>query len=127
LQPEDSPDELRSAGMSVASIVAGLAFLYGLVITVVLLLLHSFFNGEDNQRTVLIWLTLPIAASFLGWMAVSSPNQYLRVTVWFLVLGVLFFCWLAIFSIGVYYLPVPILMIMSVLGPWDGSPDRPES
>ncbi len=119
MQPEENPGELRKSSISVASIVAGLAFAYALGITLVLLFLNGFFGDEDNQRTVLIWLTLPIAASFLGWMAVSSPNPYLRVTVWFLVLGVLFFCWLAIFSIGVYYLPVPILMVMSVLGPWD--------
>jgi hypothetical protein len=106
--------------MGGASIVAGLAFAYALIVTLALLFLNSFFADHDNQRTLLSWLTLPIAASFLGWLAVSSPNSYLRVTVWLLVLGVLFFCWLAIFSIGVYYLPVVFLMVMSVLGPWDG-------
>ena len=106
--------------MSVAAMVAALAFAYTLVVTVVLLLLKSFFANEDNQRTVLVWLMLPIVASFLGWLAVSSPNPYLRIGVWFLALAVLFFCWLAIFSIGVYFLPAPLLMVMSVLGPWDG-------
>jgi hypothetical protein len=128
LQPEDNPEELRKpTAMSVASMVAGLAFAYALGATVVLLLLRGFFADENNQRTILIWLTLPIAASFLGWLAVSSPNPYLRVTVWFLVLAVLFFCWLAIFSIGVYFLPVPILMVLSVLGPWDGHAESDET
>ena len=106
--------------MGVASMVAGLAFGYALIATVVLLFLKGFFSDEGNQRTILMWLTLPIIASFFGWLAVSSPNPYLRVTVWFLVLAVLFFCWISIFSIGVFFLPVPILMVMSVLGPWDG-------
>jgi hypothetical protein len=124
LQPEDGPGDLRRPGLSAASIVAGLAFVYALVATLVLLFLNSFFADEGNQRTVLVWLTLPIIASFLGWLAVSSPNPYLRITVWFLVLAVLFFCWLAIFSVGVYYLPVPLLMVMSVLGPWDGHAEK---
>ncbi|HWC29247.1 MAG TPA: hypothetical protein VG845_04110 [Dehalococcoidia bacterium] len=109
--------------MSVASIVAALAFAYSLFATLALLLVEGFFAGQDNQRTVLVWLMLPIVATFLGWMAVSSPNHYLRVGVWFLVLAVLFFCWLSIFSVGVYYLPAPLLMVISVLGPWDGGQD----
>jgi hypothetical protein len=126
LQQEERPgEELRRPGTSVASLVAAAAFAYTLLVTVALLLIERFFNDYDNQRTVLLWLTLPIAASFLGWLAVSSPNHYLRVSVWLLVLGVLFFCWISIFSIGVYYLPAPFLMVMSVLGPWDGgSSDR---
>ena len=120
MEPEDQPGELRGTGISVASLVAALAFAYTLLATVALLLIEGFFAGHDNQRTVLVWLTLPIVATFLGWMAVSSPNHYFRVAVWLLVLAVLFFCWLTIFSIGVYYLPAPVLMVMSVLGPWDG-------
>ena len=126
MQPEDGPGDLRRPGLRAASIVAGLAFVYALVATLVLLFLNSFFADEGNQRTVLVWLTLPIIASFLGWLAVSSPNPYLRITVWFLVLAVLFFCWLAIFSVGVYYLPVAFLMVMSVLGPWDGHAEKRE-
>jgi hypothetical protein len=127
LQPEESAEELPKPAVGVASIVAALAFAYTLIVTVALLFLEGFFADEGNQRTVLVWLTLPIVASFLGWMAVSSPNPYLRVTVWFLVLAVLFFCWLSIFSIGIYYLPVPFLMVMSVLGPWDGHSEGAES
>ena len=123
MSPEDSPEHARGSGMGAASIVAALAFAYALIATLVLLFLNSFFADADNQRTVLSWLTLPILASFFGWLAVNSPNRYLRITVWFLVLAVLFFCWLAIFSVGVYYLPVAFLMVMSVLGPWDGHPE----
>ena len=123
MQPEDTPEERVRETTGVASLVAALAFAYTLVVTLALLFIEGFFTGEDNQRTVLIWLMLPIIASFLGWLAVSSPNTYLRVVVWFLVLAVLFFCWLAIFSIGVYYLPAALLMVLSVLGPWDGHPE----
>lgn len=123
MQPEESPEELRRPGLSAASIVAAIAFAYTLVVTVVLLFIESFFEDKDNQRTVLVWMLLPIVASFLGWMAVSASNSVFKVTVWFLVLAVLFFCWLSIFTIGLYYLPVPFLMVMSVLGPWDGQPE----
>ena len=123
MTPEDVPDEQPASKTSVASLVAALAFAYTLVATLVLLFLESFFANEDNQRTVLVWLTVPIVSSFLAWLAVSSPNPYLKVTVWFLVLAVLFFCWLTIFSIGLYFLPVPFLMVMSVLGPWDHDHD----
>lgn len=114
-QAPDSRKEQTSAG----SLIAALAFGYTLVVTVALLLFEGFFSDYDNQSTVLAWLTVPISATFLGWLAMNSPNHYLRFTVWFLVLGVLFFCWIAIFSIGVYYLPAPLLMVIAVLGPWD--------
>jgi hypothetical protein len=120
------PSGPARATTGVASLVAALAFAYTLVVTLVLLFLEGFFADEDNQRTVLVWLLLPIVASFLGWLAVSSPNTYLRVAVWFLVLAVLFFCWLTIFSIGVYFLPVALLMVLSVLGPWDGHQEDPK-
>jgi hypothetical protein len=119
LSPEELPDEEPRPKTSVAAMVEATGFAYTLVVTVVLLFLESFFADEDNQRTVLVWLMLPIVASFFAWLAVSSPNPYLKIGVWFLVLAVLFFCWLTIFSIGVYFLPVPFLMVMSVLGPWD--------
>jgi hypothetical protein len=122
--PEEVPEEQPRSTIGAASLVAGVAFAYTLVATLALLFLNSFFADEDNQRTVLVWLMLPTIASFLGWLAVSSPKPYMRVTVWFLVLAVLFFCWLTIFSIGLYFLPVPFLMVMSVLGPWDSKEDR---
>ena len=121
MQPEvENPDPPEKRGPGAAAMVAAAGFGYTLVVTLALIAITGFFGDEDNQRTILIWLTLPIGATFLAWMAVSSPNHYLRITVWFLVLGVLFFCWISIFSIGVYYLPAALLMVISVLGPWDG-------
>lgn len=120
MQPEENREELQKSGLGAAAIVAAVAFAYTLVVTVVLLFLESFFEDRGNQRTILVWMLVPVVASFLGWMAVSGARPIFKVTVWFLVLAVLFFCWISIFTIGIYYLPVPFLMIMSVLGPWDG-------
>jgi hypothetical protein len=116
LVPAPAPEAPRPR---IASLIAALAFTYALVATLVLLVASSFFVDEDNQRTILVWLTVPIVASFWGWMAVRSANAYLRLLVWFLVLAILFFCWLTIFSIGLYYLPAPVLLVLAALGPWD--------
>ena len=126
MEPEESPGLETRPGVSAAAVVAALAFGCSLLATVVLLFAEGFFADYDNQRTLLVWLMVPLVASFLGWMAVSSSNHVFRVGVWFLVLAVLFFCWLAIFSVGVYYLPVPFLMMLSVLGPWDGGSEGRE-
>ena len=120
MQPEENREELQKSGLGAAAIVAAVAFAYTLVVTVALLFLESFFEDKGNQRTILVWMLVPVVASFLGWMAVSGARPIFKVTVWFLVLAILFFCWISIFTIGIYYLPVPFLMIMSVLGPWDG-------
>lgn len=120
MQPEEHREPLRRPGLGAASIVAAVAFAYTLVVTVALLFIESFFDDRGNQRTILVWMLVPIVASFLGWLAVSGAKPVFKITVWFLVLAVLFFCWISIFTIGLYYLPVPFLMVMSVLGPWDG-------
>jgi hypothetical protein len=127
VRQEDKPGgRVRKPGKNIAAIVAALAFNYSLVATFVLLAMEDFFADYDNQKTLLAWLALPIAASFVGWLAVSSPNHVFRILVWLLVLAVLFFCWIAIFSVGVYYLPTAFLMVMSVLGPWQtGGSDNP--
>ena len=74
------------------------------------------------------WLTVPVICSFVSWVGVLGGNKLMRIFIWFAVLACVFFCWIAIFSIGVYYLPVPILLIIAVLTPWDGpvEADRPE-
>lgn len=126
MQPEEDRGELRKPSLGAASIVAAIAFAYTLVVTVALLLLESFFEDRGNQRTILVWLLVPIVASFFGWVAVSGAKPVFKVLVWFLVLAILFFCWISIFTIGLYYLPVPFLMVMSVLGPWDGQEEERE-
>lgn len=119
------PSEPRSRGTNrLASIVAGLAFTYALVVTVVVLAATRMFEGEDNQRTMLAWLALPVLATFLSWLAVSSADSVMRIVVWIMVLATLFFCWISIFSFGIYFLPAPLLLIIAVLSPWRDEDER---
>lgn len=104
-----------------ARLFAGLSFFYALLVTVVLLLVTDFFSAEPDSTTVLIWLLLPLLASFGSWMAVRSGFSPLRGWVWVAILSTLFFCWIAAFSIGPFYLPVPVLLLIAVLSPWNGS------
>ncbi|HWC29816.1 MAG TPA: hypothetical protein VG845_07020 [Dehalococcoidia bacterium] len=68
------------------------------------------------------WLLLPLLASFGSWLAVRSAFAPLRCWVWFAVLASLFFIWLAVFSVGGWFLPVPILLLTAVLIPWTDEP-----
>ncbi|HEY7467745.1 MAG TPA: hypothetical protein VIB47_13715 [Dehalococcoidia bacterium] len=108
-----------------ARIFAGLAFFYALIVTVVLLLLKHLFRDEPDGDTVLVWLLLPLLGSFGSWIAVRSGFSPLRAWVWFAVLASMFFVWISVFSIGVLYLPVPLLLMVAVLTPWrhDGGED----
>lgn len=117
MSPGDAQEAPR---VRIASLVAALAFTYALLVTLVLLFATGFFSDEDNQRIILAWLSVPIIATFLGWMSVREATPVLRIAIWFLILATLFFCWISIFSIGVYYLPAPLLMIAAALGPWSG-------
>jgi Flp pilus assembly pilin Flp len=102
-----------------APIAAALSVAYALAVTVVLLAATNFFRDEDDATTIMVWLILPLVSAFLSLLAVSSGRPLLRVFVWLLILASLFFCWIAIFSIGVFYLPVPLLLIVAVLSPWN--------
>ena len=85
-----------------------------------LLLTTGFFQDDDSPGRVMAWLTVPVIFAFISWVGVLGGNKLMRIFIWFAVLACFFFCWIAIFSIGVYYLPVPILLIVAVLTPWDG-------
>jgi glucan phosphoethanolaminetransferase (alkaline phosphatase superfamily) len=114
------PAEGRTAPrFRLAPIAAALSLAYALVVTVVLLVVTNFFRDEDDATTVMVWLILPLASAFLSWLAVGSGRPLLRVFVWLLILASLFFCWIAIFSIGVFYLPMPLLLVVAVLSPWN--------
>jgi hypothetical protein len=101
-----------------ARIFAGLAFFYALAVTVALLLLNDMFRDEPDGNTVLVWLLLPLLGSFGSWIAVRSGFSPLRAWVWLAVLASMFFVWIAVFSIGIFYLPVPLLLMVAVLIPW---------
>ena len=101
-----------------ARIFAGLAFFYALIVTVALLVAKDMFRDEPDGNTVLIWLLLPVLGSFGSWIAVRSGFSPLRAWVWVAVLASMFFVWIAAFSIGWLYLPVPLLLLFAVLIPW---------
>jgi hypothetical protein len=104
-----------------ARFLAGLAFFYALAVTVVLLVSEGMFRDEPDREAVLLWLVLPVVSSFGSWLAVRSGFSPLRVWVWLAVLMSLFFVWIAVFSVGLWYLPVPLLLLVAVLIPWRDS------
>ena len=63
--------------------VAAVGFLYAFMVTVLLLLLNDFFRGEPNSDAMLLWLLVPLVASFSAWMAVRSGIALLRAWIWF--------------------------------------------
>jgi hypothetical protein len=102
-----------------ARLFAGFSFLYALVVTILLLALKNLFRDDPDRDTVLIWLLLPLAASFGTWMSVRSGFAPLRGWIWFGIVATMFFCWIAVFSFGLLFLPVPVLMMVAVVSPWD--------
>jgi hypothetical protein len=95
------------------------------VITVLLLVLTGLFEDEENRRTILVWVALPVVLTFASWLSVQSGHAALRAVVWLSVVFIAFFVWIAAFSIGPYYLPVVILLMLAGFAPWPGS--KPES
>jgi hypothetical protein len=111
-------DEGPSQEGGPAGVFAGFSFLYAFVVTVLLLVLRDFFSGEPDHDAVLLWLLVPLVSSFGTWMAVRSGFSPLRAWVWFGVVATAFFCWIAAFSFGLLFLPVPLLMMVAVASPW---------
>ena len=94
-----------------ARLVAGFGFLYAFTVAVLLLLLDNFFRGEPNSDAMLLWLLVPLVASFTAWMAVRSGIALLRISIWFGVVATAFCCWIAVFSYGMWFLPLPFLLM----------------
>jgi len=99
--------------------VAAVGFLYAFTVTVLLLLLNDFFRGEPNSDAMLLWLLVPLVASFSAWMAVRSGIALLRVWIWFGIVAMTFLCWIAVFSYGLWFLPLPFLLMVAAVSPWD--------
>lgn len=85
--------------------------------------IEGFFHDDSNQDAVLLWLLVPLVSSFGTWMSVRSGFGPLRVWIWFAIVATMFFCWIAVFSFGLLYLPVPALMMVAVVSPWDRPPE----
>jgi len=112
-------DEGPSQEGGPARLFAGFSFLYALLVTVLLLVLRDFFRDEPDRDAVLLWLMVPLVSSFGTWMAVRSGFAPLRAWIWFGIVATMFFCWIAVFSFGLLFLPVPVLMMVAVVSPWD--------
>jgi hypothetical protein len=112
---DDGPSQDGGA----AKLFSAAGFVYAFAVTVALLPIHDFFRDDPNQDTVLIWLLVPLVASLGTWLAVHSALPPLRASIWLGILPTLFFCWIAIFSIGLLYLPVAVLMMVAAVTPWD--------
>jgi hypothetical protein len=90
-----------------------------------LLALTGLFEDEENRRTILVWVALPVMLTFASWLSVQSGHAALRAVVWLSVVFIAFFIWIAVFSIGPYYLPVVILLMLAGFAPWPGSKPEP--
>lgn len=110
-----------------ARLFAGFSFVYAFVVTVLLIALEGFFEDDSNQDAVLLWLMVPLVSSFGTWMSVRSRHAPLRVWIWFGIAATMFFCWIAVFSFGLLFLPVPVFMMVAVVSPWDKPAGRDHS
>jgi cellulose synthase/poly-beta-1,6-N-acetylglucosamine synthase-like glycosyltransferase len=102
-----------------ARLLAGLAFMYALVVIVALLPLKDLYRDDPDREAVLLWLLVPLVSSFGSWVAVRSGFTLLRAWLWVGILATAFFCWIAAFSFGLLFLPVPVLMMVAAVSPWD--------
>jgi hypothetical protein len=107
-----------------ARLFAGLGFLYTFVVIVGLLAFTDFLNDEPDPEVELLWLMVPLTSSLFAWLAARAGFAPLRAWVWFGIAATTFFCWIAIFSFGLLFVPVPVLMMMSVVSPWDTPEQR---
>ena len=113
-------DEARQASEGApARLFAGSSFGYAFVAAVLVLVVKDFFRNEPDQDAMLLWLLVPLIASFGGWMSVMSGQPLLRGWLWFGIVAILFCCWIAVFSYGLLFLPVALLMMVAAVSPWD--------
>jgi hypothetical protein len=72
-----------------------------------------------NGTGVLVWIALPVVAAVLGWMllhrACAASSRAAVNGAWLLVLVLLAFSFVTGFSIGLFVLPIPLLLGASAL------------
>jgi hypothetical protein len=102
-----------------ARLIAGLSFGYALLVVVALLVRHDLFRNEPDREAVVLWLLVPLVASFGAWMSTQAGYPLLRAWVWFGIVATAFFCWIAVFSFGLLFVPVALLMMVAAVSPWD--------
>jgi len=70
---------------------------------------------EENGAQVLVWLLLPVAACLWALLASFSRSAGARLAIWLMALLLLLFAFVSILSIGAFYLPAAIALLLAAL------------
>jgi hypothetical protein len=70
---------------------------------------------EENGAEVLLWLLLPEAACLVALLASLSESTGAKVAMWLMGLLLLLFAWVSILSIGAFYLPAALALLLAAL------------
>ena len=117
---------------SVARGLAGSAFTLSLAAALFLILWPGSYHGttigtdgqvtetsasliEENGLRVLPWLLLPVAACLWAFLASLSETASAKVAMWLMALLLLLFAFVSILSIGAFYLPAAIALLLAAL------------
>ena len=70
---------------------------------------------EENGAQVLVWLLLPVAACLWALLASFSEATSAKVAMWLMALLLLLFAFVSILSIGAFYLPAALALLLAAL------------
>ena len=70
---------------------------------------------EENGAEVLLWLLLPEAACLVALLASLSESTGAKVAMWLMGLLLPLFAWVSILSIGAFYLPAALALLLAAL------------
>ncbi|HLA18405.1 MAG TPA: hypothetical protein VJ253_03710 [Dehalococcoidia bacterium] len=70
---------------------------------------------EENGAEVLLWLLLPVAACLWALLASLSESTGAKAAMWLMGLLLLLFAWVSILSIGAFYLPPALALLVAAL------------
>ena len=117
---------------SAARILAGSAFTLSLAAALFLAFWPNSYQGtsvttdgrviedsasiiEQNGMDALLWLLLPVAACLWAFLASFSSTTSAKVAIWLMALLLLLFAWATILSIGAFYLPAALALLLAAL------------
>ena len=112
--------------------LAGTAFLLSLAAALFLALWPESYQGtsvttdgrvveysasliEENGMDALFWLLLPVAACLWAFLASFSGTTAAKVAMWLMALLLLLFAWATILSVGAFYLPAALALLLAAL------------
>jgi hypothetical protein len=70
---------------------------------------------EENGAQVLVWLLLPVAACLWAFLASLSGSTGAKLAMWLMALLLLLFAFVSILSIGAFYLPAALALLLAAL------------